>query len=105
MDEYDDYDDYDYDDRSGSGAGSGSGTGAGFDEDALDDDEYELLHDMLPVLRQRADAERFTAVPTDLLKEYLWEAHWDMDEALTIVKECHKRTYHKTKPMALSWPY
>lgn len=79
SDEYNDYDD-----------GYASG---GFDEDALNDQDYELLHDMLPPFKERLQHSSYTGIPDDLLKEYIWEANFDPEEAFVIVQENHKRTY------------
>jgi elongation factor 1 alpha-like protein len=76
--------DYDYDDDASY---------RGFDEDALNDDDYDLLHDMLPAFKDRVLNAKFNDVSDDLLKEYIWEAHFDPDEAFEIVKENHKRMY------------
>lgn len=82
MNSSDDYNDY------GDGYASG-----GFDEDALNDQDYDLLHDMLPPFKERLQNSSYTDIPDDLLKEYIWEANFDPDEAFVIVQENHKRTY------------
>lgn len=74
--------DYDYDDVSLEV----------FDEDALNDEDYELLHDMLPPFRNRVVAEKYR-VPDQLLKEYIWDSNFDPEEAFQIVKDNHKRMY------------
>lgn len=78
-----DYMDYDND-----------GYGENFDEDALDDEEYELLHDILPPFKDRVKSANYTDISDDLLKEYIWEANYDPDEAFEIIKENHKRMYY-----------
>lgn len=82
MESSDDYNDYE------DGYAS-----AGFDEDALNDQDYELLHDMLPPFRDRVQKSNYKGISDDLLKEYIWEANFDPDEAFVIVQENHKRTY------------
>lgn len=64
-----------------------------FDEDALNDDDYELLHDMLPPFKERVQKNNYKNIPDDLLKEYIWEANFDPEEAYAIVQENHKRMY------------
>ena len=80
MDEYDSYSDNDV-------------HNGGFHEDDLSDDEYDLLYDVLPTFKKLALDKQYS-VSDDLLKEYLWEAHYDIDEALLILSENHKRTYN-----------
>ncbi|OUT23472.1 hypothetical protein CAS74_001792 [Pichia kudriavzevii] len=75
MDEYDGYSDHSYE---------------GFDEDALDDEEYELLYAQLPSFRNKVKSKNYH-IDEDLLKEYLWEAEFDPDVAFEIVTENHKR--------------
>lgn len=64
-----------------------------FDEDALNDEDYELLHDMLPPFRENVKNNSYNDIPDSLLKEYIWESNFDPEEAFLIVQENHKRTY------------
>ncbi|CAI8493575.1 unnamed protein product [Pichia kudriavzevii] len=83
MDEYDGYSDHSYE---------------GFDEDALDDEEYELLYAQLPSFRNKVKSKNYH-IDEDLLKEYLWEAEFDPDVAFEIVTENHKRMYSHQTPI------
>lgn len=72
-----------------------------FNEDDLNDDDYELLHDMLPPFKERVQKENYKNISDDLLKEYIWEANFDPDEAYAIVQENHKRMYNLTSHSSL----
>lgn len=70
-------DDYDYSDDQ-------------FDEDNLNDDEYDLLYELLPNLRAIAEDENYN-VNDNFLKEYIWESNFNLDDAFQILAENHKR--------------
>lgn len=81
---YSDEDDY-YSDDNGADI---------FNEDNLNDEDYDLLHDMLPPFKERVQKANYKNISDDLLKEYIWEANFDPDEAFAIVQENHKRMYY-----------
>lgn len=64
-----------------------------FNEDNLNDEDYDLLHDILPSFRERVQKANYKNISDNLLKEYIWEANFDPDEAFEIVQENHKRMY------------
>lgn len=61
-----------------------------FDEDNLNDDDYDLLYELLPNLRAIAEDGNYN-VSDDILKEYIWESNFNLDDAFQILAENHKR--------------
>ncbi|KAG7828427.1 hypothetical protein KL920_003564 [Ogataea angusta] len=62
----------------------------GFDEDALNDDEYDQLYDALPKLKALAKNHQ---VDEKTLKEILWNNYFSIDDSFEEVKQNYKREY------------
>ncbi|KAG7696190.1 hypothetical protein KL915_002554 [Ogataea haglerorum] len=66
----------------------------GFDEDALNDDEYDQLYDALPKLKALA---KNYQVDEKSLKEILWSNYFSVDDSFKEVKQNYKREYDEER--------
>ncbi|KAG7882682.1 hypothetical protein KL938_003105 [Ogataea parapolymorpha] len=62
----------------------------GFDEDALNDDEYDQLYDALPKLKALA---KNYQVDEKALKDILWSNYFSVEDSFEEVKQNYKREY------------
>ncbi|KAG7888378.1 hypothetical protein KL936_003590 [Ogataea polymorpha] len=62
----------------------------GFDEDALNDDEYDQLYDALPKIKALA---KNYQVDEKALKEILWSNYFSVEDSFEEVKQNYKREY------------
>lgn len=81
--DYDDDDLYDY----------GSGDAEAFNEDALDDNEYDQLYDVLPKLKAKL-ASYNDEIPELDLKEALYYNYYELDAAIEEIKSKHRKSMY-----------
>lgn len=63
-----------------------------FNEDDLNDEEYDLLYDLLPSFKSKVVSKNYK-INDLVLKEYLWESNFNVDDAIQLVLDNHKRMY------------
>lgn len=63
-----------------------------FNEDDLNDAEYDLLYDLLPSFKSQVVSKNYK-IDDLVLKEYLWESNFNVDDAMQLVLDNHKRMY------------
>ncbi|ODV88224.1 hypothetical protein CANARDRAFT_26378 [[Candida] arabinofermentans NRRL YB-2248] len=79
MNDYDDDDIIDYE--------NDTQAGEQFNEDNLNDEDYNLLYDLLPELKEKT---KLYQIPDDKLKELLWLNYFELDDTLEEIKRDFK---------------